>query len=175
MPQHGWQGLPFTCCPTAFHSRLDAQVFRVLLLPRLWFPFFPPRSCRCDRVLGHHQQRACIWTVQLPVSAEKLSVASLSTWCPRQSRRAPVGGRCGRAAIVPRGPDRTRHDSRFCFAQGWNASSSMCERGWSRTGSGPTAKNSGTLNWEGSTAVGSWWFWPAKCEECRQFLSAGLS
>ena len=52
-------GLPFTCCPTAFHSRFDAQVFRVLLLRRLLLPLPPSsRSCRCGRpldVLGHHR------------------------------------------------------------------------------------------------------------------------
>ena len=52
-------GLPFTCCPTAFHSRFDAQVFRVLLLRRLWLHLPPSsRSCRCGRpldVLGHHR------------------------------------------------------------------------------------------------------------------------
>ena len=31
-------GLPFTCCPTSFHSRFEAQLFRVLLLRRLWLP-----------------------------------------------------------------------------------------------------------------------------------------
>ena len=52
-------GLPFTCCPAAFHSRFYAQVFRVLLLRRLWLPLPPSsRSCRCGRpldVLGHHR------------------------------------------------------------------------------------------------------------------------
>ena len=52
-------GLPFMCCPTTFHSRFDAQVLRVLLLRRLWFPL-PPTShtCRCGRpldVFGHHR------------------------------------------------------------------------------------------------------------------------
>ena len=40
-------GLPFMCCPTAFHSRFDAQVLRVLLLRRLWLPSLD--------VLGHHR------------------------------------------------------------------------------------------------------------------------
>ena len=62
IPKHGWQhkaaqkaddssspgvrvlccdhggpmsGLPFTCCPTSFHSRFEAQLFRVLFLHRL--------------------------------------------------------------------------------------------------------------------------------------------
>ena len=52
-------GLPFTCCPAAFHSRFYAQVFRVLLLRRLWLSLPPSsRSCRCGRpldVLGHHR------------------------------------------------------------------------------------------------------------------------
>ena len=39
-----FQGLPFTCCPTAFHSRFDAR-FGVLLLRRLWLPL-PPSSRR---------------------------------------------------------------------------------------------------------------------------------
>ena len=34
-------GLPLTCCPTLLHSRLDAQVFRVLFLRRLWLPLPP--------------------------------------------------------------------------------------------------------------------------------------
>ena len=52
-------GLPFTCCPTSFHSRFEAQLFRVLLLRRLWLPLPPTsRSCRCGRpldALGHHR------------------------------------------------------------------------------------------------------------------------
>ena len=51
-------GMPFMCCPTAFHSRFDAQVLRVLFLRRFWL-LVPPtmRTCRCGRpldVLGHH-------------------------------------------------------------------------------------------------------------------------
>ena len=34
-------GLPFMCCPTTFHSRFNVQVFRVLLLRRLWLPVPP--------------------------------------------------------------------------------------------------------------------------------------
>ena len=53
-------GLPFTCCPTSFHNRFEAQLFRVLLLfRRLWLPLPPTsRSCRCGRpldALGHHR------------------------------------------------------------------------------------------------------------------------
>ena len=52
-------GLPFSCCPTSSHTRLDAQVFRVLLLRRLWLPLPPTkRTCRCGRLLdcfGHHR------------------------------------------------------------------------------------------------------------------------
>ena len=52
-------GLPFTCCPTSFHNRFEAQLFRVLLLRRLWLPLHTTsRSCRCGRpldVLGHHR------------------------------------------------------------------------------------------------------------------------
>ena len=52
-------GLPFTCCPTSFHSRFEAQLFRVMLLRRLWLPLPPTsRSCRCGRpldALGHHR------------------------------------------------------------------------------------------------------------------------
>ena len=52
-------GLPLTCSPTLLHSRFDAQVFRVLLLRRLWLPLPPTsRTCRCGRpldVLGHHR------------------------------------------------------------------------------------------------------------------------
>ena len=49
---------PFICCPTARHTTLDAQVFRTLLLRRLWPS--SSRVCRCGRPLdssGHH--RAC--------------------------------------------------------------------------------------------------------------------
>ena len=37
-------GLPFMYCPTAFHFRSDAQVFRVLFLRRLW-PSLPLPRC----------------------------------------------------------------------------------------------------------------------------------
>ena len=39
--------LPFTCFPTAAHSRFDAQPFRVLLLRRLWLPL-PPSARNCQ-------------------------------------------------------------------------------------------------------------------------------
>ena len=69
------------------------------------------------------------------------------------------------------GADCNRHDSRFCLAQGWNASSSMCERGWSRTGSGPTPQElryPGLAGQHGRAKlvvlVGG------RSEECHQFL-----
>ena len=52
-------GLPFSCVPTARHSRFDPQLFRVLLLRRLWLPIPPSdRNCRCGLPLdlrGHHR------------------------------------------------------------------------------------------------------------------------
>ena len=52
-------GLPFTCCLVSPQSRFDAQVFRVLLLRRLWCPLpLSGASCRCGRPLdsrGHHR------------------------------------------------------------------------------------------------------------------------
>ena len=55
-------GLPFTCCHTSFHSRFEAQVFRVWLLRLLSFSLPPTsRSCWCDRphdVLGHLHEKA---------------------------------------------------------------------------------------------------------------------
>ena len=45
-------GLPLTCCPTVLHSRLDAQVFRVLLLRRLWLPLPPLRTHASVAVLS---------------------------------------------------------------------------------------------------------------------------
>ena len=58
-PQGGpLAGIPFSCCPSSFHSRLASQVFRVLLLRRLWLPLPPTkRTCGCGRLLdsfGHH-------------------------------------------------------------------------------------------------------------------------
>ena len=51
-------GLLFTCVPTAWHSRFDAQPFRVLLLRRLWLQLpSSVRNCRCGLPLdsrGHH-------------------------------------------------------------------------------------------------------------------------
>ena len=52
-------GLPFTCVPTAWHSRFDAQPFRILLLRRLWLQLpSSVRNCRCGLPLdsrGHHR------------------------------------------------------------------------------------------------------------------------
>ena len=50
---------PFTTPPASFHARFDPQLFRVLLLRRLWQPLPPvSRICRCGRPLdssGHHR------------------------------------------------------------------------------------------------------------------------
>ena len=52
-------GLPFSCCPSSFHTRFTLQVFRVLLLRRLWLPLpLTKRTCGCGRLLdssGHHR------------------------------------------------------------------------------------------------------------------------
>ena len=49
---------PFTTPPASFRARFDPQLFRVLLLRRLWQPLSPvSRICRCGRPLdssGHH-------------------------------------------------------------------------------------------------------------------------
>ena len=37
--------VPFTCCPIAKHTTFDAQIFRTLLLRRLWLPL--SSSCPC--------------------------------------------------------------------------------------------------------------------------------
>ena len=79
------------------------------------------------------------------------SSSSRSCRCGRLFDWPPVGGRCRRVAAVPWGPDCSRHDSRFCLAQGWDASSSMCNRGWSRTGSCPTPQRT-QVPWIGRTA-----------------------
>ena len=49
-------GLPFSSVPSSPPTRFVPQLFRVLLLRRLWFAL-PSRICRCGRpldVLGHH-------------------------------------------------------------------------------------------------------------------------
>ena len=55
-------GVPFTSLPTSPLTRFDAQVFRVLLLRRLWRPLpLSASACRCGRPLddlGHHRS-AC--------------------------------------------------------------------------------------------------------------------
>ena len=52
-------GLPLSCCSALLLTRLDPQVFRVLLLRRLSLPLPPTqRTCRCGRFLdslGHHR------------------------------------------------------------------------------------------------------------------------
>ena len=57
-------GLPFTCFPTAAHSRFDAQPFRLLLLRRLWLPLpSSARNCRCGLPLdssGHHRAACAV-------------------------------------------------------------------------------------------------------------------
>ena len=41
-------GLHFSCCQSSFHTRFAPQVFRVLLLRRLWLPLPPTkRTCGC--------------------------------------------------------------------------------------------------------------------------------
>ena len=52
-------GLPFSSVPSSPPTRFAPQLFRVLLLRRLWLAFpFSSRTCRCGRpldVLGHHR------------------------------------------------------------------------------------------------------------------------
>ena len=76
-------GIPFTCSPVVVESRLEPQIFRVLLLRRFWCPFpLSAHSCPCGRPLdvrGHHRAacgragvlglRGCRWKAQRPVSA----------------------------------------------------------------------------------------------------------
>ena len=52
-------GLPFSSVPSSPPTRFAPQLFRVLLLRRLWLALpFSSRTCRCGRpldVLGHHR------------------------------------------------------------------------------------------------------------------------
>ena len=52
-------GVPFSAVPSSPPTRLAPQIFRVLLLRRLWLPLpLTSCSCRCGRpldVLGHHR------------------------------------------------------------------------------------------------------------------------
>ena len=111
-------GLPFTCCPTAFHSRFDAQVFRVLLLRRLWLPL-PPSS--------RTEQTSAGW------KSSRMG-CHCSTGPRQQSTRLSFLSCAGMERLIL--DVRTR-----------------VEPHWLRP---DAAKNSGTLNWQDSTAVPSW-------------------
>ena len=54
----------FTCCPIARHTTFDAQIFRTLLLRRLWLTLSSSsRVCRCGRPLdscGHHRAACAV-------------------------------------------------------------------------------------------------------------------
>ena len=56
-----WLDFHSHAAPTSAHTRLDAQVFRVLLLRRLWLLLpLTQRTCQCGRLLdslGHTVQR----------------------------------------------------------------------------------------------------------------------
>ena len=58
-------GVALSATPSSYHTRIDSQLFRVLLLRRLRLPLSPPsRFCRCGRpfdALGHHRA-ACART-----------------------------------------------------------------------------------------------------------------
>ena len=123
-------GLPFTCCPTLFHSRFDAQVLRVLLLRRLWLPLPPTtRTCRCGRpldVLGHHRA-ACANMGVLGRHGFALESAAA-----RVCREA--GGRVSANVFVrdldialPWSATRDRHQFRVTFGQGWCPARQMRE------------------------------------------------
>ena len=67
-PKSGpFAGMAFSAAPASFLTRIDAHLFRVLLLRRLGLPLpLSARACRCGRLLdplGHHRAsyaRACV-------------------------------------------------------------------------------------------------------------------
>ena len=59
-----WPAFLSLCCPVTRQSSFDSQVFRVLLLRRLWLPLpSSSRACRCGRPLdpsGHHRAACAV-------------------------------------------------------------------------------------------------------------------
>ena len=127
-------GLPFSCCPSSFHTRFAPQVFRVLFLRRLWFPLpLTKRICGCGRLLdsfGHHRA-ACANVGVLGRRGFALESAAarvcreaggrvsvnqcprLGHCHPRRSRQPPIGGGCRWPLPVPRRTVGHRHYDGF--------------------------------------------------------------
>ena len=98
-------GLPFSCAPTARHSRFDLQLFQVLLLRRLWLPLPPSdRYCRCGLPLdprGHHRA-ACatarvlgrVWREAGAKVSSNVTVHGDGPGSTRRSRQSAIGDCC---------------------------------------------------------------------------------
>ena len=81
---------PFTTLPASFHARFDPQLFRVLLLRRLWQPL-PPVSCICW----------CGRPLDSSACATMSGVFGRGRVCSRKCCRQSVQ-RSGRARLVQR-------------------------------------------------------------------------
>ena len=92
-------GLPFTCVPTAWHFRFDAQPFRIFLLRRLWFQLpSSVRNCRCGLLLawpsprslrhrgGHGSEGFCTGEPRRHASVERRAPGCLSMSGSRPSQ-----------------------------------------------------------------------------------------
>ena len=98
-------GIPFTCSPVVPVSRLEPQIFRVLLLRRLWCRLpLSTHSCRCGRLLdarGHHRA-ACGRAGVLGRRGFPLESAAARV-CREAGGRVSVNVRVADLDLVPHG------------------------------------------------------------------------
>ena len=103
-------GVPFTSLPTSPLTRFDAQVFRVLLLRRLWRPLpLSASACRCGRPLddlGHHRS-ACATSGVLGRRGSALESAAARV-CREAGGRVTLNVRVSDLDLPPR----SAHDQR---------------------------------------------------------------
>ena len=79
-------GLPFTCFPTAAHSRFDAEPLRVLLLRHLWLPLLPSsRNCRCGVPLNSSDNHRAVCAVAVVLGRMCFAVESATARVCREA------------------------------------------------------------------------------------------
>ena len=155
-------GLPFSTVPSSFSSRFPSQLFRVLLLRRLWLPLpLSSRTCRCGHALsrlfwppprsvfevwGPRQSRLLHGKCRCPGLSRSRRQGVHERLRPgpghlcRLPRRQALGGRGRRTSFVWRRATCDRYNAGVSHQRRWTSSPPLrCPR-WCRAGAGAQAK-----------------------------------
>ena len=175
-------GLPFSSVPSSPPTRFIPQLFRVLLLHRLWLALpLSSRTCRCGRpldVLGYHRaacsragvlgSRGSPWRAQRHGSAVKPElgsppISSSGIWTfPLPTMTPSFGGRCGRASVVRRSPIGHRYHVSFVGAGRRQTSPTELGLTGQPSPKPANANSARTRNSLGLRVARGWWYWPPR-------------